>query len=249
VTYFFLKERARADAPEVLYERHPADYLTAGPPHLLPNDTFQLFAKNEDGTCGLFLGSYGLDCTRPGQGQGRGRVADHLVPRKYIDKNGKEAVRMGLSFNPFLKTKMLGVLGSCFIKQDPEKCKYRRLYDEYKQRLEVHPAHADFHRVFGQGPLLLTYQKNNDGVYKRRGNALILPEGIVRDGDNYAMPDGSVYQMGKTPGHRHAMANRYAVKAFLQDLWVAWRTLEGLPVTEPYSEAKLGLISQQERVS
>ncbi len=45
----------------------------------------------------------------------------------------------------------------------------------------------------------------------------------------------------KTPGHRKNMAIRYMVKMFLKDLWVAWRTLEGLPVTPDYAEAKLGL--------
>lgn len=38
----------------------------------------------------------------------------------------------------------------------------------------------------------------------------------------------------------HIRAQRYMVKMFLKDLWVAWRTLEGLPVTEPYVIAKLG---------
>lgn len=43
-----------------------------------------------------------------------------------------------------------------------------------------------------------------------------------------------------SPGHRHAAAMRYAIKRFLCDLYVAWRTLEGLPVAPEYSEAKLG---------
>jgi hypothetical protein len=30
------------------------------------------------------------------------------------------------------------------------------------------------------------------------------------------------------------------MKHLLQDLYVAWRTLEGLPVREPYQEAYLG---------
>jgi hypothetical protein len=43
-----------------------------------------------------------------------------------------------------------------------------------------------------------------------------------------------------TPGHRHKAAIRYMVKMFLRDLYVAWRTLEGLPVSEPYQEQYLG---------
>lgn len=40
--------------------------------------------------------------------------------------------------------------------------------------------------------------------------------------------------------HQHNAANCYMVKRFLQDLYVAWRTLEGLPVREPYQEQYLG---------
>ena len=41
-------------------------------------------------------------------------------------------------------------------------------------------------------------------------------------------------------GHQHKAATRYMVKMFLRDLYVAWRTLEGLPVRAPYQEEYLG---------
>jgi len=41
-------------------------------------------------------------------------------------------------------------------------------------------------------------------------------------------------------GHRNRAALRYSVKIFVADLWVFWRRLEGLPVSEPYAVAKLG---------
>ena len=41
-------------------------------------------------------------------------------------------------------------------------------------------------------------------------------------------------------GHQHKAATRYMVKMFLKDLYVAWRTLEGLPVRKPYEEEYLG---------
>jgi len=46
----------------------------------------------------------------------------------------------------------------------------------------------------------------------------------------------------KSLGHRHAMALRYSLKRFLIDLHIKWRELEGLPVTEEYAVAKLGLV-------
>ena len=43
-------------------------------------------------------------------------------------------------------------------------------------------------------------------------------------------------------GHRHRAAIRYMVKMFLQDLYNAWRPMEGLYVRPPYREEKLGII-------
>jgi len=45
---------------------------------------------------------------------------------------------------------------------------------------------------------------------------------------------------GMSDGHRNNMANRYMVKMLLQELWIQWRTLEGLPVRESYQEQYLG---------
>ena len=121
-----------------------------------------------------------------GEGQGRTRRPHHLVYKVYTNKDGVETHTKGISFNPTLKTKMVGVLGGSFIKQGG---KYRDIYDGYKHRIANHPKHAE-----------------------------------------------------KTPGHRHAMANRYMVKMFLQDLWLEWRRIEGLPIREPYAVEKLGIV-------
>ncbi|SVC92900.1 uncharacterized protein METZ01_LOCUS345754, partial [marine metagenome] len=45
----------------------------------------------------------GLDVA--GDGQGRSRKKEHLVEVTYINKDGEEATRVGITFNPFLKTK------------------------------------------------------------------------------------------------------------------------------------------------
>jgi len=45
-------------------------------------------------------------------------------------------------------------------------------------------------------------------------------------------------------GHQHNAALRYMVKMFLIDLYVAWRTLEGLPIRKPYAVEYLGKHSQ-----
>lgn len=125
----------------------------------------------------------GLDVAS--DGRGRGRYKEHLVDVEYTDKEGEQKIKKGISFNPFLKTKLVGVLASCFIKI--RDCEYRKVYDSYKHRLENHEKHKD-----------------------------------------------------KSKGHRHNMAMRYMIKIFLQDLWLKWREVEGLEITRPYAEDKLG---------
>jgi hypothetical protein len=45
---------------------------------------------------------------------------------------------------------------------------------------------------------------------------------------------------GWTKGHADKAAKRIMAKTWLQHLWLVWRTLEGLDVTKPYVEEKLG---------
>jgi hypothetical protein len=42
--------------------------------------------------------------------------------------------------------------------------------------------------------------------------------------------------------HIKNMSIRYMLKIFLLDLWSKWRELEGLPVSAPYEEDKLGIV-------
>lgn len=118
-------------------------------------------------------------------GDGRSRKKEHLVEWDYTDKDGNPAKRVGITFNPFLKTKLMGVLSGSLLRAGNEK--YGKIYNDYKHRLESHEKYKDVSK-----------------------------------------------------GHRHNMALRYMVKMFLVDLHVAWRTIEGLPVSQTYHEAKLG---------
>jgi len=68
--------------------------------------------------------------------EGRSRRKAHLVDKEYIDMEGELVKTKGITFNPFVKTKLLGVLGPSFIKMGGP---YRTVYDNYKQRLDMHP--------------------------------------------------------------------------------------------------------------
>lgn len=71
--------------------------------------------------------------------EGRSRKRHHLKEKQYTNRDGEIVDTVGITFNPFLKTKLVGVLGSVFIKLGGP---YRGIYDGYKHRLENHPKHA-----------------------------------------------------------------------------------------------------------
>lgn len=77
-------------------------------------------------------------------GKARSRRKEHLREIEYEDKNGEKAMRKGLTFNPFLHDKLLGVLGSCLLRANG---KYKDTYDNYKHRIESEgKGESDGHR-------------------------------------------------------------------------------------------------------
>lgn len=179
VVWFECKERFHEDAPDRVEKRHPEGYQTSGPDRVTVDDWFLL--KTMDGTR---LGTYGIPVEAKGLHQGRSKRKEHLIKVRYTDRDGEEQERDSITFRPFLKTKLVGVLAASFLRsKNPV---YAPVYYSYKTRLETHPNWTD-----------------------------------------------------KTKDHRHKAALRYMIKVFLKDLYVAWRTLEGLPVAPEYHVAKL----------
>jgi hypothetical protein len=143
---------------------------------------------------------YGFKGPDGGWPGGRSRRREHLREIEYIDKDGKPATKLGITFNPFLKTKLTGVLGTSFLRVGDSP--YAKMYYDYKHRVESHAR----------------YGVENDKTKDDEGH---LVTSKLR---------------------RHNMAIRYMIKLFLIDLYKAWRALENLPVSPPYSEAKLGVV-------
>jgi hypothetical protein len=150
----------------------------------------------------------GLDVDK---GSGRSRREEHLVERTYRAKNGEMKTRMGVTYNPFLKTKLMGVLGPGFLRS---KCPIRRkVYDDRKHRVTTDPTRV----------------KVTVAVWKKLHKQLKAGVGTEED-----------LRRHWTPGRIHTDATRVMVKQFLTDLWVKWREQEGLSVTAPYRVAKMG---------
>ncbi len=181
-------------------------------------------------------------------GRATSRRKEHMHKIDYTDKEGKQQTRMGIRYNPWLRTKLIGVLAGCMIKagmvlkkvDDPknpgkqisakddqgnsipiygECSKYVQIYLDYKNRMKCHAVHGI---------------QNDEKMVEREVKKVVKPGEKGEPG----------YEMKKvpmaSPGHRNAMAIRYMIKMFLKDLYVEWRTLEGLPVAPSYQEAKLG---------
>ena len=60
------------------------------------------------------------------------------------------------------------------------------------------------------------------------------------ENENGMIEGGKTTWAETSKAHRDRAAKRYMIKMFLRDLYVAWRTLEGLPVRPPYQEEYLG---------
>lgn len=76
----------------------------------------------------------GLDVVinKNGEGEGRSKKAEHMEKRKYIDKEGNIKERMSLTYNPWIKMKLMGTISGMFMKLNKE---YRSIYDDIKLRL------------------------------------------------------------------------------------------------------------------
>lgn len=62
-----------------------------------------------------------------------GRSKKHTEMFDYTDKDGNVKQKRGITYNPELKTKLVGVLGSSFLKKPG--CKYEQIYRDYRNRL------------------------------------------------------------------------------------------------------------------
>jgi hypothetical protein len=131
-----------------------------------------------------------------------GKDKDYVVLSDSLVKGDRPTSGFILPYNKRLRTALVGVLASGFIKAKSDYA--LSFYYPMKARLE---------------------QESNP-----------LDSVGTRD-------DGKPWE-SVSKGHRDMAAKRYMVKMFLRDLYVAWRTVEGLPVREPYSVEYLGKVHE-----
>lgn len=124
--------------------------------------------------------------------------------REFVNKDGKVDVKKSLTYEPFLRTKLIGVLAGCITK-------------------------ASIRSVKAMNPETGKIEDTGDRIVEGK---------YANEYINYKMRK---LNQGFSKSHANRMAVRHMLKLFVIDLWVAWRELEGLPVSVPYEVDKLGM--------
>lgn len=169
---------------------------------------------------------------------GRSRKDFCLVKKDYINKDGEEAQRDSITFNPFLKTKLVGVLGTSFLRAgianvDGKKCGGASRLELAKEEGFNPKDYPEMEE--DQAVIVYLRAKGHEVVVEPSKYAVMYADYKNRLNNNPRHAD-------KTPLHKHNMAMRFMVKRFLVDLYNAWRRLEGLVVAPEYSEGVLGKV-------
>jgi hypothetical protein len=145
-----------------------------------------------------------------GEGKGRTNHKEHQVLRDCKRKGGGIEPKWSITYDPWIKSKLLGVLTTTIGKAYGLQKKsgrehlnyYWKIWLEYRNRLQNDPG-----------------RKITKIVTDAKGKDKEVP----------------VY----TPARIAKMANRYMIKWFLLDLYIHWRALEGLTSRGPYQDEKL----------
>lgn len=119
------------------------------------------------------------------------------------------------SYNLWLRTKMIGVLGPCLLKS---KSSYNKFYYDMRTRLE-NEITARCPACEGTG-----FIKNENEKPKKCKNC---------------KGTGGPVSWGHGKAHRHMAALRYMVKMFLKDFFLEWQRVLGIPSRGTYQEEYL----------
>jgi hypothetical protein len=141
-----------------------------------------------------------------------------------------------ITWNPFMRATIFKMTDS-FVKQNPEKSLYRRLYDKKKKYYQE--RFPEYSRCHICGSALLP-QKVGPDKCSNFGDKDTKPCSGQTGGIPHPFrkitrgpKKGQPYYI-HTKIHIHNMAKRYAGKIFMQHLWVVWRQMEGLEISKPW---------------
>jgi hypothetical protein len=259
---------ARAEYPSSLHAYAGLDVVPVGiyyddknEKHIVPAREIDAFYSENTPDVEFFAeGKYKIQYTMVG----RSNKDYCLVDREYIDKEGKTKTRRSITYNPWLKTKLVGVAMGSFLKRnyftvDGERAsKSERLAMAIKEGLVLTDEKDTDDQVIEflrkshvVEKIMSPYAKAYYGYRQRLDRKEEVRVGAWEHEFRYnpefkswtkEQRDNVMAEIIKTPNHKHRMASRYAIKIFLNDLYRIWRKLEGLEVAPTYEEAKLGKV-------
>lgn len=210
-----------------------------GEEKILPARVIEMhYAENGNDVALLAEGKYPVTLEQVG----RSRKDFCLELTEYTAKDGSTKVKQGISFNPFLKTKLIGVLASSFLRAG------KTLVDGVNmssvKRLELAKS-------LGYKPKTKSEEEDEipsgspvDDFLRANGHYVTFHPSHYGKMyyDNRTRLIFSPHHKEKTTLHIHNMALRFMIKRFLVDLYVHGRRSVDMPVHEEYGVAKLGMI-------
>lgn len=202
----------------------------------------------------------GLDVAK--DGRGRSKRKEHLVEREYVNAAGEKVIRLSVTYNPWLKTKLMGVLAPNLLKVGKwELCdaktwneaheSLRRIKECFERKVGGHwevcgqtrwgRADEKDRRKTKRKQVLVSPPDSYARIYCNYRHRMNNHEryGERNDGKQEEGKDGKMHYI-TSAAHRYQMSLHYMIKMFLRDLYKEWRKLEGLPVYPSYQERKLG---------
>lgn len=172
---------------------------------------------------------------------GRNRHKASQVYHEYISKEGKRETRLGISFNPYLKTKLVGVLSLSMLKATRVFVDGVKVTNADRVALAKDNGWASKRKT--------PDMKEVDAFLRTKGYDVVRGENrfsqVYRDYKHRIENSIKPEHQGLTPAHIHAMALRYMIKEFLRELHIVSRHTEGLPIYQSYEQAKLGYSHKQ----
>jgi hypothetical protein len=150
-----------------------------------------------------------------------GKPKDYIYQSDDLIRGDKATPGYVLPYNKALRTALIGILAPGFIKYVKTCDACKAMEKETRPALNCHCERSHY---------AIQYYYPYKARLEQERNPI---NSLGNKDDGKAWGDVS-------KGHRDNAAKRYMIKIFLQDFYVAWRTLEGLPVREPYAEEYLG---------
>lgn len=193
------------------------------------------YYRDRDGSLPMEVNGYPVEFKT--KGRDRSRVSQ--VVRHYVNASGEDAVRNSITFNPYLKTKLIGVLGGSFLKQTATYVDGEKMSTAAREGIAKTlgwTATPSASAAVKKAQVIAFLRANGYSVETKIGPFAKIYYDYRARIESSTKPS----HQGLTAAHVHNMAVRYMVKAFLRELYVVWRHIEDLPIYKDYASAKLG---------